>query len=250
MTGRPPPTRLMALLAAIGLATISAVGFAADDPDAAQAEDNADDTKALMTLGEKLVSEGNGEGAAACMACHGKDGAGKDGPGYPRLSGMNADYMARQLADIAAGDRENAIMKPIASALSERERRAASLYYASQPVTDVEVEADPETVEQGRMLGSYGDWSNKIPACTSCHGPGGRGVGSTFPAIAGQHPTYIEAQLKAWKSGKRHNDPNSLMKVVAQRLDAAEIEAVAAYFAGLPTTSQTSDDSSNSTSTE
>ena len=40
------------------------------------------------------------------------------------------------------------------------------------------------------------------------------------------------------------------MKVVDQPVDAAEIEAVAAYFAGLPTTSQTSDDSSNSTSTE
>lgn len=73
-----------------------------------------------------------------------------------------------------------------------------------------------------------------MPACVSCHGPGGKGIGAVFPALAGQHASYIKAQLEAWKNGTRRNDPNNLMKVVADRLTDEEVQAVSEYFATLP----------------
>jgi cytochrome c553 len=51
-------------------------------------------------------------------------------------------------------------------------------------------------------------------------------------------PTFSINQLKAWKEGKRSNDPLNLMTGVVSRLSDKEIEAVAAYFASLPASPQ------------
>ena len=48
-----------------------------------------------------------------------------------------------------------------------------------------------------------------------------------------QYAEYIEAQLKAFRSGERANDPNRMMRMIAARLSDAEIKAVANYIAGL-----------------
>lgn len=79
-----------------------------------------------------------------------------------------------------------------------------------------------------------GAWDREVPPCASCHGPNGRGVGATFPELAGQHASYLSAQFAAWKNGTRSNDPQNLMKGVAERLTDAEIQAVAAWFAAQP----------------
>ncbi|MGE3571266.1 MAG: cytochrome c, partial [Burkholderiales bacterium] len=44
---------------------------------------------------------------------------------------------------------------------------------------------------------------------------------------------YVEAQLKAFRSGARANDANGMMRGVAARMSDAEIKAVAEYAAGL-----------------
>ncbi|WP_424753159.1 c-type cytochrome, partial [Klebsiella pneumoniae] len=76
------------------------------------------------------------------------------------------------------------------------------------------------------------------PACGQCHGPSGQGVGKSFPRLAGQGYSYLLNQLKAWKSGNRSNDPLNLMTGVVSKLDDKQMNAVAAYFASLPTTPQ------------
>jgi cytochrome c553 len=54
-----------------------------------------------------------------------------------------------------------------------------------------------------------------------------------YPVLAGQFSAYIEAQLKAFRSGERANDPNRMMRTTAARLSDAEIKAVSDYIAGL-----------------
>ncbi|MNC81159.1 Cytochrome c [compost metagenome] len=66
-----------------------------------------------------------------------------------------------------------------------------------------------------------------------CHGPGGVGVGSVFPPLAGQSAAYLSAQLNAWRDGSRHNDSNDLMGHIAKSLTPEEIKAVTEYFATL-----------------
>jgi len=186
--------------------------------------------------GQKIVMQGDGSGAP-CLACHGMDGAGNDAGGFPRLAGLDAEYLAKQMRDYNAGTRVSPIMQPNVDNLSEQQILDVAAYYASQPVPAVKASSASEDVlALGEKLALRGDWSKHVPSCESCHGPGSAGVGSAFPGIAGQHPTYIRQQLKAWQDGSRHNDPVQLMTGVAERLTDAEIEAVAAYLAAQPVT--------------
>ena len=162
-------------------------------------------------------------------------GAGRPEAGYPRLAGLNADYLRRQLADFANGDRINDTMHPVSKSLRPEERTAMADYYASlsAPPAPGEKKPDAEMLAMGANLGLRGDWPNGLPACAQCHGPVGEGVGSSFPKLAGQSADYIAAQLVAWKTGKRSNDPMHLMTGIAAKLDENQIAAVAAYYASL-----------------
>jgi cytochrome c553 len=180
-----------------------------------------------------IVRQGNGRGAAPCMACHGVDGGGMAVNGNPRLAGLDAAYLQRQLDDFANGTRANPVMQPNAGALSEDERAALARYYSALPPpvsTAVAAPADGD----GAKLATRGDWSRGLPACVQCHGPGGVGVGAAFPPLADQGAVYIASQLRAWQQGTRRNDPLQLMQHVAKRLTPQEIQAVAGWFAAQP----------------
>lgn len=169
-------------------------------------------------------------GMAPCASCHGARGEGQ--ASFPRLAGMNTTYLARQLEDFAAGRRANAVMAPIAKALAPADREALAQYYARLPLPSTAAAADGSGA--GKRLALRGAWDRGVPACVQCHGPGGRGVGAAFPALAGQSAAYIGAQLKAFRDGLRKNDPQQLMRAPASKLTDAEIDAVAQWFASQP----------------
>lgn len=182
----------------------------------------------------KIAQQGNGKGAAPCMACHGPDGGGMQGTANPRLAGLNAAYIQRQLDDFANGTRTSPIMQPNAKALSEDERAALAKYYSTMPIPAhfATPSAKPDTA--GETLATRGDWQRGMPGCVQCHGPNGVGVGANFPPLAGQPAAYIEAQLRDWQQGTRRNDPLQLMQHIAKPLTAQEIAAVAEWFAAQP----------------
>jgi cytochrome c553 len=190
--------------------------------------------------GKDLTLNGNGKGAPACSACHGVQGEGLPDAGYPRLAGLNADYLLRQLDDFANNSRENELMAPIAKSFSPGERKAVAAYYASVSSAQAEEPKPLNEVDvtRGAALANEGHWSDGLPACGQCHGPSGQGVGKSFPRLSGQGYSYLLNQLKAWKEGKRSNDPLNLMTGVVSKLSDKEIEAVAAYFASLPASPQ------------
>jgi cytochrome c553 len=54
----------------------------------------------LVARGEAIYRGGDkDENAPACMACHGPDGRGNPGAGYPQLAGQYADYVGQKLKD-------------------------------------------------------------------------------------------------------------------------------------------------------
>lgn len=184
-----------------------------------------------------IANQGNSQGAPACVTCHGADGAGQPAAGFPRLAGLNAAYLQQQLDDLASGSRENAVMKPVATALSEAERKALGEYYSKMPIPPALAKPTtpmPAADSVGALLATRGRWSQQVPACEQCHAPGGVGVGANFPPLAGQSATYIENQLKAWKQGSRHNDPLELMQHISKALSNDDITAVATWFAAQP----------------
>jgi cytochrome c553 len=189
----------------------------------------------------QLAAQGNGKGAPPCLGCHGIDGGGQAAAGFPRLAGLDASYLRRQLDSFADGTRDNAVMKPVATALTTDERQALAEYYSQLPLPAAlatPATPPPAPDSRGAVLAARGRWSRQVPACEQCHGPGGVGVGAAFPPLAGQSAAYIAAQLKAWQQGRRHNDPLALMQHISTALDDQDITEVAAWFAAQPLASR------------
>lgn len=72
---------------------------------------------------------------------------------------------------------------------------------------------------------------SKAAVCQGCHGSAGISNNPMWPNLAGQTATYTAAQLNKFKSGARDNPT---MKAIAEGLNEADIQNLAAYFASLP----------------
>lgn len=180
-----------------------------------------------------IVTQGKGA-AIACASCHGVDGAGNAQAGFPALAHLPSAYLAKQIADFKAGTRSNPVMTPIAMAMSNEDIESSARYYASLTRPPVPATpADSEAIARGRNLAVNGAWDRQVPPCFKCHAADGSGVPPSFPPIAGQHAAYTVSQLQAWKNGVRTNDPQKLMKTVAQNLTDDDIQSVARFLATL-----------------
>jgi len=188
---------------------------------------------AIALTGQQIATQGNGKGATSCASCHGANGEGMSAAGFPKLAGLNADYLQRQIKLFQDGSRQSPVMAPVAKALSPAETNAVTKYYARLKTPSRPVTLPADTL--GKKLATLGSWPDRhLPTCEQCHGPGGTGIGAAFPALAGQQASYIKLQLNAWQQGTRRGDPLGMMKHVADRLSTKEIDAVANYFAALP----------------
>jgi cytochrome c553 len=169
--------------------------------------------------------------AATCSACHGMDGNSLN-PEWPNLAGQGEIYIIRQLKAFHAGQRQNVLMSPMAATLSDQDMADLAAYFSSQTARGGE--ADPSKFKAGQRVYRSGKVNEQVMACAGCHGPDGRGnAPAGFPAIHGQHATYVAAQLRAYKSGARATDPNQMMRNIAASLSEDEIDAVASFIQGL-----------------
>ncbi|MFN4292486.1 MAG: c-type cytochrome [Permianibacter sp.] len=176
--------------------------------------------------------------SAVCAACHGADGNSAT-PMWPKLAGQNEAYLLKQLKEFKKGmetqgaqGRYEPSMSPMAAPLSETDMADLAAYFASQKVQYAGVKK--EYLEVGQKLYRGGDMARGVPACTACHGPDGKGMGSAqFPAVGGQQIDYTINQLKAFRAGQRKNDPNGMMRGAAKNLTDEQIVALANYLVGL-----------------
>jgi cytochrome c553 len=171
-----------------------------------------------------------------CAACHGKDGISAAAVN-PDLAGQHPEYFVRQLMSFKPQDgkppeRSNAIMAGMVAALKDEDLANLAAYFAAQKPAQ-RAARDAELAKKGEAIYRGGIMAKGVAACASCHAPNGAGVPAQFPRIAGQQAEYTEAQLKAFRSGERRNDPNRIMRAVAAKMSDPEIRAVAEYIAGL-----------------
>ncbi|MGF1693347.1 c-type cytochrome [Photobacterium kagoshimensis] len=88
----------------------------------------------------------------------------------------------------------------------------------------------------------------KAATCAACHGADGNSIMAQYPKIAGQHPGYLEKQLKEFKLGitsggqQGRNDP--VMSAMAMPLSEQDMSDLAAYYASLPISDSTTPESS------
>jgi cytochrome c553 len=171
-----------------------------------------------------------------CAACHGADGN-STAPANPKIAGQFAEYLEKQLRDFKAGSgkeprRKSAVMNGMVATLSDSDVQVVASYYASQTLKPAAA-SDKSLAAEGQKLWRGGDAANRVPACAGCHGPSGAGIPAQYPKLGGQYAEYVTAQLTAFRSGARANDPNGMMRGVAAHLTDEQIRAVAEYVAGL-----------------
>lgn len=219
---------------------------------------------ALLSLGLVAVAQGalaagdataGAAKAAVCGACHGADGNSLVGT-FPKLAGLGEKYLLKQMQDIQAWDAEQDAAKKettgrkvpemvgLLAGFSAQDLADIAAHYAGQTMQlsgskPLEVQLNSGLKTDALALGQRtyraGNMNSGVPACTGCHTPDGKGnVAAGFPRLGGQHPEYIEKQLRAFRAGDRTNDGDQMtMRAVAEHLSDAEIVALANYLAGL-----------------
>jgi cytochrome c553 len=182
------------------------------------------------------TAKGQAIAAQTCGACHAADG---NSPlaANPKLAGQFYEYLHKQLLNFRPQgakkpERDNAVMAGMLAPLSASDLKDVAAYYASQKLKPAAAK-DKELAALGQKIFRGGNSATGVAACAGCHGPAGAGMPAQYPRIAGQFSEYVEAQLKAFRSGARSNDPNGMMRAVVARMSDREIQAVSEYAAGL-----------------
>ncbi len=181
----------------------------------------------LGFAGAALASAAEQTATTLCAACHGPDGN-SVAPTFPRLAGLQREYLAKQLDDFRAGRRTNETMAPIAAALDPGMIKELAAWFAARkpapgPATNAAL------LELGKANGNP---TTGVPSCSGCHEEDGTGS-PRYPRVAGQHQAYTVQQMLLFKTGARTNDRGSMMRSLSERMTEAEIAAVAEYIAGM-----------------
>ena len=179
------------------------------------------------------------------------------GPTFPRLAGQHPEYILQQLRSLQIShmDPERAkkegiyrvevqmmpyVSMPMMGGKMLDSEMAAHIaaWFSSQKPVLADAAKTPSNEFETRIDYLYrgGDVNRNIPACSSCHSPSGMGNGpAKYPMIAGQYAQYTEKQLFAFKNSRaekavRSNDPERMMRDIAERLTDEEIKGLAKYI--------------------
>ena len=169
----------------------------------------------------------------ACVACHSPDGNSSI-PDNPKLAGLHAAYVVKQLSDFKRGVRKSPIMNAVMTSVAEEDFKEIAAYFSAQKRTRDQA-TDASLLPHGKTIYSEGIAEAAVPACANCHNEDGSGT-AKYPRLAAQHQAYVIRQLLAFKSGERSNDMRAVMSTMAKRTNEQEIRAVAEYIATLPGT--------------
>ena len=109
------------------------------------------------------------------------------------------------------------------NALDRHERRDDRLEYTAY--------APPGSLLLGKRLVTAGE-GDKTQKCATCHGPKFQGL-ENVPPLAGRSPSYLLRQLLSFQQGTRANEAGKQMRPVVEKLELADMVAIAAYLGSL-----------------
>lgn len=98
------------------------------------------------------------------------------------------------------------------------------LIFAALPLVAIAFNASAGDIEAGKA---------KAAMCAACHGADGKAMIPTYPNLAGQNAPYLEAAIRAYKSGERKGGQAAIMAGMAAALTDQDIANLAAYYASL-----------------
>lgn len=175
----------------------------------------------LFTVSPLVIADGDAEAgrlkAHTCTGCHGIPGYNNTYPTYkvPKVGGQRRQYIESALVAYQSGTRSHKTMQNHANSFTDQDIQdiAAWLSGFSTRISE------PETAGQA---------PEKVQLCQSCHGENGMGADPSYPALAGQHASYLARALKDYRSGDRKNP---IMGGFASGLSDSEIDQLAQWYA-------------------
>lgn len=172
----------------------------------------------------------------ACTACHGAKGRAAPDGYYPRLAGKPAGYLYNQLINFQQGKRHYALMTQLIAPLTDAYLMEMAQYFASLEVpypSPDKTTASAAVLTRGQQLILQGDPTRGIQPCVQCHSSAMTGVAPNVPGLLGLSRDYLNAQLGAWKAGKRRAHAPDCMRAVVARLSDEDINAASSYLSAL-----------------
>lgn len=174
----------------------------------------------------------------ACTACHGDQGRAAPDGYYPRLAGKPAAYLYNQLLHFREGRRHYGLMTQMVDPLTDAYLLEIAQYFADLKVPYPAPQPAPPgsaaLLAEGRRLVQEGDAQRGVAACVQCHGQTMTGVLPQVPGLLGLPRDYLNAQLGAWKAGKRRAHAPDCMAEVVNRLSTDDIQAISSWLAAQP----------------
>jgi len=180
------------------------------------------------------VDKSVGKGVfTTCVGCHGNDGQGRAMMYAPNLTGLDSDYLTRQLLNFREGRRgkvEDGHGFPMvgrATAIGDAANLSAVVQYIGTLP-----DAPPANVGARKVPA---DLVDQLATCATCHGEAGQGNAQMGgPSINTLDKRYIAQQLANFRTGMRGYDANDeqgqLMAASALAISDQDVERIAEYY--------------------
>jgi len=162
--------------------------------------------------------------ASTCNACHGLNGV-SVGPTMPSIGGLPEAYLKNVMLQWKSGERYSATMGRHFKGYSDAEISALATYFSKMPWVPVVQKVDAKTLAQGK------DASER---CETCHGvTGSEPDDNETPKINGQWAKYMHLEMLKYRTDTVKM-PHRKMRGNVKKLDEADVEAVAKFYAAQP----------------
>ena len=162
--------------------------------------------------------------ARTCNACHGVNGV-SVGPSMPSIGGLPEAYLKNLMLQWKSDERYSATMGRHFKGYTDAELSALATYFSKLPWVPVVQGADAKVIAQGKAASDR---------CETCHGAtGGAPDDAETPKLNGQWAPYMHMELMKYRT-ESAKMPHKKMRANAKKLEEADVEAVAKFYAAQP----------------
>ena len=156
-----------------------------------------------------------------CAACHGPDGNSTN-PLIPSIAGQPKLFLETQLVLFREELRKSEQMAPVVKGLKDPEIVKLAEHFSKLPAKVMESGApDPKSMKLGAEKA-------RALRCNVCHVSDFSGQ-NQIPRLAGQREAYLEAEMRAYRDGKRTGG-DTIMAAALYGVSDADIKALAHYL--------------------
>jgi len=156
-----------------------------------------------------------------CAACHGDDGNSAN-PQIPSIAGQPKLFLETQLVLFREELRKSDQMAPVVKGLKDPEMTKLAEHFSRLPAKGMEAGGSDSS------LLKRGSERAKALRCGICHLSDYRGQ-NQIPRLAGQREAYLEAEMRAYRDGKRAGG-DTIMTATLYGVSDADIRALAHYL--------------------